>query len=272
MTFLSSTFSIFIALVAVTHSVSGTPTTSPQISRRVLHESRDSIPYGWGLRRRADADTVLPLKISLRQSNLANLHAYLLDIADPDSPRYGQHWTPTRVADTFRPSTAAVDAVREWLASADSGLVDAYSPDAAFSRVQLSADGAHIHVNVSVAEAERLLATEYYVYGHEASGEERVACYRGYHLPEHVAGHIELVTPTVHFERASALASGSAAADGLVRKRAGGVFNSDTSGMSRRPSGSRFMEPIGVCVAQSPMDKMFTVFSSGGLLRLGRLR
>ena len=145
MTFLSSTFSIFIALVAATHAVSGTPTTSPQISRRVLHESRDNVPHGWGLRRRADADTVLPLKISLRQSNLANLDAYLLDIADPDSPRYGQHWTPARVADTFRPSTAAVDAVREWLASADSGLVDAYSPDAAFSRVQLSADGAHRH-------------------------------------------------------------------------------------------------------------------------------
>ncbi|KAL1939834.1 hypothetical protein VTO73DRAFT_9534 [Trametes versicolor] len=184
MVFLSS----FFCLAGVVVSVLG---SEPKLSPRVLHEHRRSLPSGWSLHRRADPEITLPLSIALVQSNIDNLEDYLLDIADPDSPNYGMHWTPARVRDTFRPSQESVDVVHTWLAS------DGVHPE----RVQFSPDGMHLRVDVSVSEAERLLATEYYVYQHE-DGSEHLACQRGYHLPEHVSRHVELVKPTIQFTSA----------------------------------------------------------------------
>ena len=187
MIFLSS-LQLFIGLATTVTSAAST-SPSPLLSRRVLHESRHAVPYGWSLHRRADPDTIIPLSIALRQSNLHNLDDYLLEIADPTSPKYGQRWTPERVAKTFRPSKEFVDTVHAWLVNDG---VDR-------SRVQLSKDLAYLQLNVTVAEAENLLATKYYIYQHNDSGVEHVACHHGYHVPEHVSGHIDLVSPTVEF-------------------------------------------------------------------------
>ncbi|EIW53707.1 subtilisin-like protein [Trametes versicolor FP-101664 SS1] len=159
--------------------------------RRVAHETRRSLPTGWTPIRRAEPDRVLPLSVGLVQSNLENLEAYLLDVSHPDSPNYGQHWTPARVADTFRPSPASVDAVRTWLVEDGQIGVD---------RIALSGSGAWLVANVTVDEAEQLLGTEYYVYQHEEDGREHLACHQGYHLPEHVSKHVDLITPTLHFD------------------------------------------------------------------------
>ncbi|KAH9858769.1 subtilisin-like protein [Lenzites betulinus] len=187
MLFLSSVF----CLVGVAVSVLGSP--EPQLSRRVLHEYRRSLPSGWSLHRRADPGATLPLSIALAQSNIHSLEDYLLDIADPESPNYGKHWTPAQVREKFRPSQESIDVVHAWLAT------DGVHPE----RVQLSHDGAYVRVNVSISEAERLLATEYYVYQHE-DGSEDVACEHGYHLPEHVAKHVDLVRPTIQVRGAKA--------------------------------------------------------------------
>lgn len=159
--------------------------------KRVAHETRRSLPTGWTPVRRAEPDRVLPLSVGLVQSNLENLEAYLLDVSDPDSPNYGKHWTPARVADTFRPSPASVDAVRTWLVKDGQIGVD---------RIALSGSGAWLVANVTVDEAEQLLGTEYYVYQHEEDGREHLACHQGYHLPEHVSKHVDLITPTLHFD------------------------------------------------------------------------
>ncbi|KAJ8469460.1 hypothetical protein ONZ51_g8987 [Trametes cubensis] len=168
-------------------SVLGSP-GSPPLSSRVLHEYRRDVLTGWTLHKRADPDATLPLSIALAQSNLHNLESYLLDIADPESLNYGKHWSPAKVAETFRPSAETVDVVHSWLAT--DGVDRA--------RIQLSSDGSYVRVNVSVAEAERLLATQYYVYQNE-DGATRYGCQHGYHLPEHVSPHVDLVTPTIHF-------------------------------------------------------------------------
>ncbi|TBU33294.1 subtilisin-like protein [Dichomitus squalens] len=185
---LLSSFNLFIGLASAVAGVACT-STSPLLSRRILHERRGAVPQGWSLHRRADPDTVIPLSIALRQSNLGNLDDYLLEIADPTSPKYGQHWTPARVAQTFRPSKESVDAVRTWLVHDG---VDG-------SRIQFTKDRAYLQLNVTVAEAESLLATEYYVYQHDDSGVEHLACHHGYRLPEHVSSHVDLVSPTIQF-------------------------------------------------------------------------
>ncbi|KAL7279209.1 hypothetical protein ACG7TL_007049 [Trametes sanguinea] len=72
-------------------------------------------PLGWHPRRRADPDTILPLSIALRQSNIHHLDDYLFDVADPDSPNYGRWWTPEQIIGTFQPSLESSETVREWL-------------------------------------------------------------------------------------------------------------------------------------------------------------
>ena len=163
--------------------------TASVISPRVVHERRAVTPRGWSLQRRADPGDVLPLSFALVQPNVGNLEAYLLDIADPTSPNYGKHWSPSKVAETFRPSAETTDVVRAWLEG--EGIWA--------SRVQLSKDGGYLNVDVTVAEAEAMLGTEYYVYKH-VDGTRHVACGERYHLPEHVAKHVDTVWPSMHFD------------------------------------------------------------------------
>lgn len=174
------------SLVCLILSLAATALTSP----RIVHERRDAAPSGWRPVRRASAGLKLPLRIALTQPNLADLDDYLLEVSHPESPSYGKHWSAAKVAETFRPSPDAVKAVLDWLE--DEG-VDAH-------RVRLSKGGSWVHADVTVAEAESLLGAEYHVYQHGASGTEHIACEEKYHLPEHVAEHVDLITPTLHFD------------------------------------------------------------------------
>lgn len=56
-----------------------------------------------------------------------------------------------------------------------------------------------LKVNLTVAEAESLLKTEYKVYAHSDSGVERLACDE-YSVPHHLREHIDFITPTVHMD------------------------------------------------------------------------
>ena len=176
-------------LCLVTFAVSATA-TSLGVSPRVARVSGRSVPRGWSLHRRADPDTVVPLRFTLTQSNLDKLDAYLIDIADPHSPNYGNHWSPAKVAETFRPSKESVDIVHSWLVN-DLG-VDSHN-------VQVNRNGDTVQLDITVAEAEVILGAEYYVYRSGEGGDERIGCHEGYSLPEHVSKHVDLVWPTVHF-------------------------------------------------------------------------
>ncbi|KAI0342432.1 subtilisin-like protein [Trametopsis cervina] len=156
----------------------------------VRHESRSSLPANWARSERVPADTILPLRIGLKQPNLEYLEEYLLDISHPASPNYGNHWSADKIVNTFRPNVEAIDTVREWL------IAEGVEP----SGVKLTKTGGWLEANVSVSQAESLLKTEYYTYLHEPTDTRRIGCDAGYHLPEHVAKHVDLVTPTIHFD------------------------------------------------------------------------
>ncbi|KAF7792186.1 hypothetical protein EIP86_003218 [Pleurotus ostreatoroseus] len=162
----------------------------PQLSPHVRHESRRSLPAEWFPVRRAEPDFVLPLRIGLIQPNLNDIESMLLDISHPDSPNYGNHWSAAKVAATFRAPEESVRTVKEWLTG--QGVETA--------NMRLSKAGNWIEADMSVAQAEALLKTEYHVYEHESTGTEHVACGSAYHLPEHVSKHVDLVTPTLHFD------------------------------------------------------------------------
>ncbi|KZT04012.1 subtilisin-like protein [Laetiporus sulphureus 93-53] len=160
-------------------------------SSRVVHETRGRVPLGWSPMRRADSSMILPMRIGLVQPNLENIESYIMDVSHPDSPNYGQHWSPARVAQTFRPTQESVNTVIGWLV--DNGIEA--------ERVTLSYGGGWVLTNVTIDEAESLLGTEYYVYQYgDDESHTHIGCHERYHLPEDVAKHVELVTPTLHFD------------------------------------------------------------------------
>ncbi|ORY84175.1 subtilisin-like protein [Leucosporidium creatinivorum] len=154
-----------------------------------IFERRDAPPSTWSLSPRAPhPETILPLRIGLAQSNIHQLEASLLAVSDPESEHYGKHWSAEKVADFFAPAEEAVAGVRDWLA--EHGLKET---------VKLSKSRNWLMVDVTVEQAEKLLATKYETYEH-VSGSKRLAC-SSYSIPSHLREHIEIVTPTLHFDQ-----------------------------------------------------------------------
>lgn len=106
--------------------------------------------------------------------------------SDPKSSQYGKHMTADEVRELFAPARETVGAVVEWLT--DSGIhVD---------RISQSYNKQWIQMDLTADEAERLLLAEYHLYEHRASGTHDVAT-RDYHVPRHLAQHIDYITPGV---------------------------------------------------------------------------
>jgi len=169
----------------------------------ILHEKRLDYP-DWKVSHRLEGHVNIPLRIGLKQQNLDSIPDYLMAVADPDSPTYGQHWSQEKVVEMFAPSSQANEAVHTWLMDAG------FDP----ARLRLSRNKAWIDVRGATAmEVEGLLNTEYHVYKHDSGAEHVggslyahflryidrpgvIACSE-YSLPERITEHIEMVAPTV---------------------------------------------------------------------------
>ncbi|KAG8221246.1 peptidase S8/S53 domain-containing protein [Butyriboletus roseoflavus] len=163
-------------------------TAEPSLSPYALHEKRPYVPPTWLLKRRHDPNTPIPLRFALIQKNIDDIGKYLMEVSHPESEKYGKHWSAGDVLEMFAPSDETIDAVRSWLLG--SGVES--------NRIRLTSNKGWIEVTSTVEEAERLLQTEYNLYGH-TSGKEHIAC-DAYHLPAHIVPHVDFVTPSVHFD------------------------------------------------------------------------
>ncbi|KAG0702859.1 Pro-kumamolisin, activation domain-containing protein [Suillus ampliporus] len=183
-----------------------------------VHERRGHTPVGWSYSRKHDSAAVIPLRFALKQSNIDEIGDYLMAVSHPESEGYGKHWTAGEVFKKFSPSVESIGAVRAWLE--ENGFDS--------SRAKLTRNRGWIEVQATVEEAERLLQTEYHVYGHE-TGQEHVAC-DSYHLPEHVQSHVDFVTPTVHFDAKISKRSGSSEGIGRSVGQPGNGASPKTTG------------------------------------------
>ena len=86
-----------------------------------------------------------------------------MSVANPESPKYAQHFTLMEVVDALAPSKETISAVTNL-------LVDSGFPR---DRLRLSRNKGRIHVNASTYEVENLLNTEYHVYTHP-SGDTQI--------------------------------------------------------------------------------------------------
>ncbi|KAH7883232.1 peptidase S8/S53 domain-containing protein [Phlebopus sp. FC_14] len=160
----------------------------PALSPYTLHEKRSDVPRGWTLQSRQDPSAFVPLRFALTQRNIDDIGTFLMEVSHPSSENYGKHWSAGDVLKKFAPSEETVEAVRSWL------LENGFEGD----RVKSTPSKGWIEVSATVEEAERLLQTEYNLYSHE-TGKKHIAC-DSYHLPSHIAPHVDFVTPTVHFD------------------------------------------------------------------------
>lgn len=204
-------------------------TAAPTSGRYNLHEKRDGQPHAWQKRHRAVADQVLPIRIALKQRNLDNAASYIYDVADPNSPNFGKHWSAEKVANTFSPHPETKDSVMNWLV--ESGIDR--------SRLSLSTGHNWVQFDGTVQEAEQLFSTEYWHYQHTTSGGLRLACDH-YSLPEHIQQHVDFAMPTVQL-------------DGLKP-----VANVDRNLMARIPGGATLgSRPCGELVTVDCLRKLY---------------
>lgn len=132
----------------------------------------------------SDQSIHIDLALAVNQDISGTAAQALESISDPDSPSFGQHWTPNRIAQFFAPSRESIRQVGRWLNS--SGVPG--------SAMRLSRDGTFLSFNVSVRQAEQLLGTEFHLYRHLNGTITQTASERS-SLPARVARYSDYVLP-----------------------------------------------------------------------------
>lgn len=167
---------------------SSTLSTAVPQKRSVIHERRDLARKSpWAKHKRIASDETIEMRIGLKQPSQHNAHNMLLEISDPQSSKYGQHWSPEEVYEAFAPSEETVQAAITWVTS---------TLGIGKERVSLGAGQGWLSFQPSVGEAEKLLSTEYWLYEHE-SQETMAAGVDRYSVPEDLAEHIDFIFPGV---------------------------------------------------------------------------
>ncbi|ORY08859.1 peptidase S8/S53 domain-containing protein [Clohesyomyces aquaticus] len=178
---------ILPALAACVALSSALPTAPSRV--HVVHEKRSTVPARWSKQSRVNPSVTLLVRVGLKQKNWHRGSEYLDSVSNPTSKNYGQHWSIEKITETFAPSEESRDTVLQWLSEND------------VPSSSIRTGGAHhtLEFDLSVSDIEKLLKTEYYVYEHDQTGRNHVAC-EEYSVPEHVTEHINIITPTLHFD------------------------------------------------------------------------
>lgn len=115
-----------------------------KVKESILHP-----PSGWSLVGAAPPDHTISLRIGLPQSNFVSLEQHLVEVSDPDHPRYGQHLSKQAVEELVAPPPESLKMVNEWLKAHG------------FKEVDMDRSPAKdwVNVKVSVKTAEEMLGT-----------------------------------------------------------------------------------------------------------------
>lgn len=205
---------------------------SPEQRRSVVHERRSpDRPSPWSKRERIPRDEAFEVRIGLVQQSNIHQHGHdlLMEVSDPWSPKYGQHWTPEEVMGAFSPSDETVRAAVDWVTS---------TLGIGRERLTLGAGGGWLSFTAGVEEAEALLQTEYWLYEHQDGDEEGQLLAAGadhYSVPEDLAEHIDFVFPGVVLGELKTRRSGLGGTGSKTRKN---KRSSTASVQQRRQTGS----------------------------------
>ena len=155
---------------------------APHATRRVVHEKRTLPALDRG--DRVDPDSIIPVRIGLKQSNLESGYERLMEVSHPSSKTYGKHLSAAQVHDLFAPTEETVTAVKEWLifAGVDANSITGYE------------NKGWLAIDMPAWQAEDLLSTEYYE--HDSKDGVRIGSDE-YSLPASVSPHVDYIKPGV---------------------------------------------------------------------------
>ncbi|KAJ7748309.1 family S53 protease [Mycena maculata] len=151
----------------------------------VVHES-GAVPSGFSHAGPVSPSQEITLRIALVQSDIAGLQEKTYAVSDPANALYRQHLTPEEVAEYVKPSSETISAVNEWLSGND------------IAAKSISPAGDMLQISLSVSKADELLATQFSLFTHVASGTTNIRTL-AYSVPASVQNHIQFVHPTIAF-------------------------------------------------------------------------
>ncbi|KAH9213779.1 peptidase S8/S53 domain-containing protein [Leptodontidium sp. 2 PMI_412] len=155
----------------------------------VVHEQLGALHPRWEVKGilPGGIDPKVQMRIAITQQNLHRGEEFLMEVSDPTSPLFGQHWSKDRIAEVFSPSEESTEAVKSWLVASG---IDA-------DQITPSRDGGWLTFHIGLSDAEVLLQAKYHVYTDSETGDSQLAC-DSYGVPQSVRSHIDFITPTVH--------------------------------------------------------------------------
>ncbi|KAF3385024.1 Aorsin [Penicillium rolfsii] len=182
----------------------------------VIHEKRDRVLSEWKTVGRSKPDSLLIVRVGLKQNNLHRADEYLLNVSHPKSPNYGKFWSADQVVDTFAASDHTISLVRSWII--ESGISD--------TRIILNSNKGWLSFTATAKEAEEMLQTQFYQYQSIKTGQSVFACEQ-YHVPYSIQNHIDYIEPGIRL-------SASKRQEKLFRKR-DNIFIHGASGKMHLP-------------------------------------
>ncbi|KAF7939315.1 uncharacterized protein EAE97_007395 [Botrytis byssoidea] len=145
-------------------------------------EKLAAAPSGWTAASETDSTAAITLTVGLAMQNLDQLEAKLLAVSTPGNAEYGNHLDIDEANALFAPSADASSAVTSWLTSAGAR--------------NIVSDGSTISFATTIEKANSMLNASFKSY--TSNGVTKVRTTQ-YSVPDDVAEHIELISPTTYF-------------------------------------------------------------------------
>ncbi|KAJ7312738.1 family S53 protease [Mycena albidolilacea] len=155
-------------------------------SEFVVLERRDGPPPGFSSIGPTPGSEVLTLRFGLSSNNIPALHETVYDISTPGNALYGKYLSQEEINKFVAPSADTLSRVSSWLSGSN------------FTSVPVTPAGDWISVNMTVAQANDLLAADFSTFQDRTINATviRTLCYA---IPSNLQGHIDWVHPTVKF-------------------------------------------------------------------------
>lgn len=101
-----------VVACSILSALAAPSTLSKRFEDHVVHEERSSIPHEWvkDSNMILDKTRTIPVRINLVQNNLdEKAEDLLMSVSHPESPKYGEHYSPHDIADLVRPFEPKLD-------------------------------------------------------------------------------------------------------------------------------------------------------------------
>ncbi|KAF9557591.1 hypothetical protein EC968_007539 [Mortierella alpina] len=169
--------------IAIKADVSATLPVLGLFKTYINFEALVNPPRQWSYQEPAPADAKISLRIGLKLQNVERFRQMVIDLSTPCHPTYGQYMTQDEINAIINPKEKSVQLVLEWLKSAGIPAIH---------------DGHSVKAEVTVAQAQVLLQTQFGVYLNTLTSKTAIRTL-SYRLPEILKDHVDLVQPTTMF-------------------------------------------------------------------------